>query len=96
MCVYLEHQIGWGEKVFKQTVGTSIGNKHGLDLCCLGAGKLEEDLIFPAERFKNLVLDDQSNDDPKERFFRRFIDNMFTATVGTEQQTKKFVDCGLD
>ena len=58
----------FGEKVLKQTGGTSIGKKHAPDLCCLGAGKLEEDLIFPDERFKNPVLDDQSNDDPKERF----------------------------
>ena len=33
----------FGEKVFKQVGGTSIGKKHAPSRCCLGAGKLEEE-----------------------------------------------------
>ena len=82
----------FGDKIFKQTGGTSIVKKHAPDLCCLGAAKLEEELIFPNERFQNLILDDSSTDDPKERFYKRFIDDMFAAVEGTEQQSKEFVD----
>ena len=82
----------FGNTSFKQTGGTSIGKKHAPDLCCLGAGKLEEDLIFPSESFQSLVMDDSSSIDPKERFFKRFIDDMFAATNGTEQQAQQFVD----
>ena len=82
----------FGEKTFKQTGGTSIGKKHAPDLCCLGAGKFEEDFIFPDIKFQELIINDMSKPDPKERFFRRFIDDMFAATVGTEQQIKDFVE----
>ena len=46
----------FGEKTFKQTGGTSIGKKHAPDLCCLGAGKFEEDLIFPDNKFQELII----------------------------------------
>ena len=52
---------------------------------------MEEKLIFPSEEFQTLVLDNASEPDPKERFFKRFIDDMFAATVGTEQQAQQFV-----
>ena len=82
----------FGDKIFKQTGGTSIGKEHAPDLCCLGAAKLEEELIFPDEKFQNLILDDTSSDDPKERFFKRFIDDMFAAVEGTEQEAKGFIE----
>ena len=44
----------------------------------------EEELILPSDKFQNLVLDDISSDDPKERFFKRFIDDMFAAVEGYE------------
>ena len=31
--------------MFQQVGGTSIGKKHAPSLCCLGAGKLEEEQI---------------------------------------------------
>ena len=61
-----------------------MGKKHSPDLCFLGAGQLEEDLIFPSEEFQTLVLDDAFKSDAQERFFNRFIDDMFEATVVTE------------
>ena len=88
----MNNYFEFGDKTFKQTGGTSIGKKHAPDLCCLGAGKFEEDLIFPDNKFQELVINDMSTSDPKERFFRRFIDDMFAATVGTEQQVKDFVE----
>jgi hypothetical protein len=39
----------FGEKMFQQVGGTSIGKNHAPFLCCLGAGKLEEEQIFPTE-----------------------------------------------
>ena len=79
-------------KIYYISGGTSIGKKHAPDLCCLGAGKFEEDLIFPKEQFQTLVLDYTSIDDPKERFCSRFIDDMFAAAVGTELQAQQLVD----
>jgi hypothetical protein len=33
----------FGEQMFQQAGGTSIGKKHAPSLCCLGAGRLEEE-----------------------------------------------------
>ena len=38
------NNIEFGEQIFEQTGGVSIGKKHGPAFCCLAAGKLEEDL----------------------------------------------------
>ena len=38
------------------------------------------------------MLDDFSSDGSKERFFKRFMDYMFAAVDGTQDQSKKFVD----
>ena len=83
--------FGFGEKMFKQVGGTSIGKKHAPALCCLGAGKLEEDCIFPSEPFQNLVIKDKGSPDESDRFFKRFIDDMMALTNGTEDEAKEFV-----
>jgi hypothetical protein len=62
-------------------------------MACLAAGKLEEEAIFTADIFKNKVLKDTSNNDEKSRFYKRFIDDMIAAFLGTEQEAKDFVDC---
>ena len=82
----------FGEKMFKQVGGTSIGKKHAPSLCCLGAGKLEEEQIFPSENYRSLVLKDNSCQDESERFFKRFIDDMIAAIEGNEENAKEFVD----
>ena len=81
----------FGEKVFKQVGGTSIGKKHAPSLCCLGAGKLEEELIFPSEQFRNLVIKDNRTLDESDRFFKRFIDDMLSLTKGTKVDADNFV-----
>ena len=83
--------FGFGEKLFKQVGGTSIGKKHAPALCCLGPGKLEEDIIFPAELFRGLVIKDKGSADESERFFKRFIDDMMALTNGTADDAKEFV-----
>ena len=82
----------FGEKVFQQVGGTSIGKKHAPALCCLGAGKFEEEEIFPTEQFRSLVLKDETIDDDSERFYKRFIDDMIMAMNGTEDDAKNLVD----
>ena len=59
----------FGEQLFKQTGGCSIGKKHAPPLCCLAAGKLEEDKIFISQMFKDKILNDTSSSDVKDRFF---------------------------
>ena len=81
----------FGEKIFEQTGGTSIGKKHAPPVACLGAGKLEEDEIFPSENFQKYILDDKESYDAKDRFFTRFIDDMLSAFVGTEEEASDFV-----
>jgi hypothetical protein len=78
--------------ILKQVGGTSIGKKHAPSLCCLGAGKLEEEQIFPSENYRSLVLKDNSCQDESERFFKRFIDDMIAAIEGNEENAKEFVD----
>ena len=81
-----------GEKIFQQVGGTSIGKKHAPALCCLGAGKLEEEDIFPSEQFRNIVLDDKTTPDQNDRFYKRFIDDMIAAMEGTEDDAREFVE----
>ena len=82
----------FGEHLYKQDGGTSIGKKHAPDTACLGAGKFEEDFILPSDQFKNIVVDDTSNNDDKDRFYKRFIDDMIAVTCCTRQEAKEFVD----
>ena len=42
----------FGEKIFQQVGGTSIGKKHAPPLACLGAGRLESETIYPSQNFK--------------------------------------------
>ena len=79
----------FGEQIFKQVGGTSIGKKHAPSLCCLGAGKLEEDEIFPAGPFRNLVLKDKASVDESDRLYKRFIDDMMALTNGTADEAKE-------
>ena len=76
----------FGDKVFEQIGGTSIGKKHAPPVACLGAGKLEEEKVFPSENFKKHVLDDKESDDDKDRFFTRFIDDMLSAFLGSKEE----------
>ena len=70
---------------------TSIGKKHAPALCCLGAGKLEEDIKFPAELFRGLVIKDKGSADESDRFYKRFIDDMMALSNGTADDAKEFV-----
>ena len=81
-----------GDKVFRQVGGTSIGKKHAPALCCLGAGKLEEEQIFPSEIFRSIVAKDNTTQDESDRFYKRFIDDMIAAMDGTEEEAKQFVE----
>ena len=66
----------FGEQLFEQTGGVSIGKKHGPAFCCLAAGKLEEDIIYPSERFKLKVMDDKFSPDENQRFWKCLIDDI--------------------
>ena len=44
------------------------------------------------ESFKTKVLKDKTNDDDKARFYKRFIDDMLAAFMGTEQEANGFVE----
>ena len=81
-----------GQKIFRQVGGTSTGKKHAPSLCCLGAGKLEEEKLFPSEVFRKIVLNDNSSDDESDRFYKRFIDDMISAMEGSEDSAKELVD----
>ena len=82
----------FGEHLYKQEGGTSIGKKHAPDTACLGAGKFEEYLILPSEEFQNIVLNDNTTGDNKNRFYARFIDDMLAATNCTGDEARQFVD----
>ena len=82
----------FGEHLYKQEGGTSIGKKHAPDTACLGAGKFEEYLILPSEEFQNIVLNDNTTGDNKNRFYARFIDDMIAATNCTGDEARQFVD----
>ena len=57
----------------------------------MAAGKLEENKILTADIFKDRVLNDNSSDDTKDRFYKRFIDDMIAAFIGNEQEAEEFV-----
>ena len=44
----------FGNQLRVQKTGTSIGQKQAPPYACLGAAKLEEDLIYPHENFQNM------------------------------------------
>ena len=52
----------------------------------------EEENILPSERFQNIILKDYSSRDEKDRFYKRFIDDMIAATSCTKQEASEFVD----
>ena len=82
----------FGQDLYKQEGGTSIGKKHAPDTACLGAGKLEEDKIFPSEDFKKIMLNDEASEDEKDRHYKRFIDDMMGFTNCTEAEAATFVN----
>ena len=83
--------FAFGDRVFKQTTGTSIGQKQAPPYACLGAGRLEEKKIFPSKEFQEFILDDLESQDPKDRWFRRFIDDMIGLFLGDRKQAEEFV-----
>ena len=82
----------FGEHSYQQTGGTSIGKKHAPPLACLGAGKLEEEKIFTANIFKEKILNDKESEDDKDRFYKRFIDDMVAAFLGTQEEAASYVE----
>ena len=82
----------FGEKLFQQDGGTSIGKKHAPPLACLGAGKIESDSIYPSQLFQELFLDDKENNNVEDRFWKRFIDDIIAVMHGTREEAKVFVD----
>ena len=74
------------EQIFEQTGGVSIGKKHGPAFCCLAAGKLKVDIIYPSDRFKLKVMDNKSSPEENQRFWKRLIDDIIAAFVGTQQE----------
>ena len=82
----------FGEKIFQQVGGTSIGKKHAPPLACLGAGRLESETIYPSQNFKTLVLDDKENNCEEDRFWKRFIDDIVAAMQGSRDDAERFVD----
>ena len=81
----------FGPDLYKQEGGTSIGKKHAPDTACLGAGKLEEDRIFPSDDFQKIMLNDEASEDEKDRHYKRFIDDMMGFTNCTEAEAAQFV-----
>ena len=58
----------------------------------LRAGKFEEENVLPAQQFKDIVLNDNESNDDKDRFYKRFIDDMIAATCCTSQEANNFVN----
>ena len=85
----------FGDKLYRQKTGVSIGQKYAPPFACLGAGKLEEDLIFPSEKFQRFILKDLDSQDVKDTFYTRFIDDKLAAFLGTKDQAESFV-CWLN
>ena len=52
----------------------------------MGDEKLEEENIFTADIFKEKVLDDKESDYDKDRFYKRFIDDMVAAFLGLKKK----------
>jgi hypothetical protein len=82
----------FGEKLFQQVGGTSIGKKHAPPLACLGAGRLETEAIYPSQNFKTLVLNDKESNSEEDRFWKRFIDDIVAAMQGSRDDAQRFVD----
>jgi hypothetical protein len=82
----------FGTDLIVQKSGAAIGQKMAPPYCCLGAAKLEEDHIYPDAKFKDFILNDISSNDEKDRFWRRFIDDIIAMTTMTESQAQEFVD----
>ena len=78
--------------MFQQVGGTPIDKKHAPPLACLGAGKLEKDVIYPSQQFHSLVLDDKENDCEEERFYKRFIEDIIAAMIRTKEDARRFVE----
>ena len=78
--------------MFQQVGGTSIGKKHAPPVACLGAGRLEEESIYPSQKFKSLILNDKENDCEEDRFWKRFIDDIVAATQGSREEAQELVD----
>ena len=60
----------FGENLYRQKTGGSIRQKNAPPFACLvsmGGGKLEEDLIFPAEKFQMFVLNDHESEYEKDK-----------------------------
>ena len=81
----------FGDKLYRQKTGVSIGQKYAPPFACLGAGKLEEDKIFPSEKFKNLNINNLDTQDNCNRFYTRFIDDKLAAFLGSKDQAEEFV-----
>ena len=79
------------ERLYRQQTGVSIGQKYAPPFACIGAGKLEEDKIYPSERFQRLVLTNLENPDDCDRFYTRFIDDKLAAFIGNKTQAEEFV-----
>ena len=82
----------FGDTLYRQETGVSIGQKYAPPFACLGAGKLEEDKIYPSELFQKFVLDDLESPDTCDRFYTRFTDDKLAAFLGNQQQAVDFVD----
>ena len=52
---------------------------------------LEEDKIFPSEKFQRFVLNDIESPHVKERFYPTFMDEKLAAFMGTTDQAKEVV-----
>ena len=81
----------FGDRLYRQNTGVSIGQKYAPPFACLGAGKLEEDKIFPTDKFEEYILDDRDSQDSKYRFYTRFIDDKFAASTGNRKQAEECV-----
>ena len=58
----------------------------------MGAGKLEEEKILSANILKEKILYDKESVDDKERFYKRFIDDMVAAYLGTQEEAASYVE----
>ena len=81
----------FGETLYRQKTGVSIGQKYAPSFAGLGAGKLEEDKIFPSVQFQNFILKDLDSQDNCDRFYTRFIDDKLAAFLGSKDQAEDFV-----
>ena len=73
------------EATIPRTSATFWHSYHGL-VACLGAGRLEEESIYPSQKFKSLILNDKENDCEEDRFWKRFIDDIVAATQSSREE----------